>query len=79
MELRPVVPTRTGETTVQNLSQLSQFSWAHSLLHLCPLALTTDFATGARSIALGPGGGDEGIKLTPEGDEAGRPISIVLS
>ena len=24
------------------------------------------------------GGGDEGIKLTPEGDDAGRPISIVF-
>jgi hypothetical protein len=23
------------------------------------------------------GSGDEGIKLTPEGDDAGRPISIV--
>ena len=28
---------------------------------------------------LGAGGGDEGIKLTPDGDEAGRPISMVLT
>ena len=26
---------------------------------------------------LGAGGGDEGIKLTPDGDEVGRPISMV--
>jgi hypothetical protein len=29
------------------------------------------------AIRGGSGGGDEGIKLTLEGDDAGRPISIV--
>jgi hypothetical protein len=28
---------------------------------------------------LGASGGDEGIKLTPDGGEAGRPISMVLT
>jgi hypothetical protein len=34
---------------------------------------------GQGSTPLGASGGDEGIKLTPNGDEADRPISIVLS
>jgi hypothetical protein len=33
---------------------------------------------GQGSIPPRAGGGDDGIKLTLEGDDAGRPISIVL-
>jgi hypothetical protein len=31
-----------------------------------------------RSTPSGAGGGDDGIKLTPDGDEDGRPTSMVL-
>ena len=34
---------------------------------------------GQHIVPLGTDGGDEGIKLTPDGDEAGRPIPMVLS
>jgi hypothetical protein len=30
------------------------------------------------STPLGAGGGDNGIKLTPDGDEEGRPTSMVF-
>jgi len=37
------------------------------------------FRSGCQgSTPLGAGGGDDGIKLTPDGDEDGRPTSMVF-
>ena len=36
-------------------------------------------SSGQYFIPLAGGGGEEGIKLTPDGDEASSPISIVLN
>ena len=49
-----------------------------SVLSLYTISMNLLFkSSGQHCIPFGGGGGDEGKKLTPCGEEAGRPISMV--
>jgi hypothetical protein len=48
-------------------------------LFLRTISINSLFRSGCQgSTPLGAGGGDDGIKLTPDGDEDGRPTSMVF-